>query len=175
MALIRLGSISKGFAGTPVLTDVSWRISAGDHVALIGANGSGKTTLLRIIDGEYEPDTGSMSRAPGLRIGTARQQTLLDANDPTPLWDALLSAAEDVTVLDARRADLLAGIEKLSAGGEDSEELQDLLEEYGSLEERYHALGVLQPVGGSQPHDNMIPFLCINFILSLFGIFPSQT
>jgi microcystin-dependent protein len=31
------------------------------------------------------------------------------------------------------------------------------------------------PVGGSQPHDNMHPFLCINYIISLFGIFPSQT
>jgi len=29
--------------------------------------------------------------------------------------------------------------------------------------------------GGSQPHDNMIPYLAINFILSLFGVFPSQT
>jgi microcystin-dependent protein len=29
--------------------------------------------------------------------------------------------------------------------------------------------------GGSQPHDNMMPFLVINFILSLFGVFPSQT
>jgi microcystin-dependent protein len=29
--------------------------------------------------------------------------------------------------------------------------------------------------GGSQPHDNMHPFLVVNFILSLFGIFPSQT
>jgi microcystin-dependent protein len=29
--------------------------------------------------------------------------------------------------------------------------------------------------GGSQPHDNMQPLLCINFIISLFGIFPSQT
>jgi microcystin-dependent protein len=29
--------------------------------------------------------------------------------------------------------------------------------------------------GGSQPHDNMAPFLCINFIISLFGVFPSQT
>jgi microcystin-dependent protein len=39
---------------------------------------------------------------------------------------------------------------------------------------------VMDPVaigssGGSQPHDNMIPFLVINFILSLFGVFPSQT
>ena len=29
--------------------------------------------------------------------------------------------------------------------------------------------------GGNQPHDNMQPFLAINFIISLFGIFPSQT
>lgn len=33
----------------------------------------------------------------------------------------------------------------------------------------------LQPSGGSQPHENCQPFLCINFIISLFGIFPSQT
>ena len=31
------------------------------------------------------------------------------------------------------------------------------------------------PAGGSQPHDNLIPFLCINYIISLFGVFPSQT
>jgi microcystin-dependent protein len=31
------------------------------------------------------------------------------------------------------------------------------------------------PVGGSQPHTNFQPYLCIDFIISLFGIFPSQT
>jgi microcystin-dependent protein len=36
------------------------------------------------------------------------------------------------------------------------------------------APGALGQAGGSQPHDNMIPFLAINFILSLFGVFPSQ-
>ena len=29
------------------------------------------------------------------------------------------------------------------------------------------------PVGGNQPHDNMQPYLCVNFIISLFGVFPS--
>ena len=33
----------------------------------------------------------------------------------------------------------------------------------------------ITPVGGSQPHENTQPFLCINFIISLFGVFPSQT
>jgi microcystin-dependent protein len=31
------------------------------------------------------------------------------------------------------------------------------------------------PTGGSQPHDNMQPYLALNFCISLFGIFPSQT
>lgn len=33
----------------------------------------------------------------------------------------------------------------------------------------------IAPAGGSQPHNNMPPFLVVNFIISLFGIFPSQT
>lgn len=31
------------------------------------------------------------------------------------------------------------------------------------------------PVGGSQPHTNFMPYLCVDFIISLFGIFPSPT
>jgi microcystin-dependent protein len=37
------------------------------------------------------------------------------------------------------------------------------------------APNAITPVGGSQPHTNMQPFLCINYIISLFGIFPSPT
>jgi microcystin-dependent protein len=34
---------------------------------------------------------------------------------------------------------------------------------------------VISPTGGSQPHTNFAPYLCIDFIISLFGIFPSPT
>jgi microcystin-dependent protein len=37
------------------------------------------------------------------------------------------------------------------------------------------AATAIGPVGGSQPHTNFQPYLCINFIISLFGIFPSPT
>jgi microcystin-dependent protein len=33
----------------------------------------------------------------------------------------------------------------------------------------------IQPTGGNQPHENMQPYLCVNFIISLFGIYPTQT
>ena len=32
----------------------------------------------------------------------------------------------------------------------------------------------IQSAGGNQPHDNMMPFLTINYLISLFGVFPSQ-
>jgi len=37
------------------------------------------------------------------------------------------------------------------------------------------AANCVTPAGGSQPHENCQPFLCINHIISLFGIFPSPT
>ncbi len=35
--------------------------------------------------------------------------------------------------------------------------------------------GSISASGGSQPHENMAPFICVSFIISLFGIFPSPT
>ncbi len=32
---------------------------------------------------------------------------------------------------------------------------------------------VITSIGGSQPHENLMPYLCVNYIISLFGIFPS--
>lgn len=37
------------------------------------------------------------------------------------------------------------------------------------------AVAAVGPVGGSQPHTNFQPYLCVHFIISLFGIFPSPT
>ena len=37
------------------------------------------------------------------------------------------------------------------------------------------ASNVIIPVGGSQPHTNFQPYLCVDFIISLFGLFPSPT
>ena len=46
------------------------------------------------------------------------------------------------------------------------------IEDAPSINMNSNAIGA---AGGSQPHENCQPFLCINFIISLFGIFPSQT
>ena len=45
---------------------------------------------------------------------------------------------------------------------------------YGAAPSTPMAPSALQPAGQGQPHDNMAPFLTVSFIISLFGIFPSQ-
>ena len=45
----------------------------------------------------------------------------------------------------------------------------------GSTPDQSMAANVLASTGGSQPHNNLQPFLCVSFIISFFGIFPSQT
>jgi microcystin-dependent protein len=45
---------------------------------------------------------------------------------------------------------------------------------YGTTADSNLNGGSLAAVGGSQPHENRMPFLAVNFIISLFGIFPSR-
>jgi ATP-binding cassette subfamily B protein len=42
----------------PILTDLSFRIAPGEHVALVGPTGSGKTTVIRLLCRLYEPQRG---------------------------------------------------------------------------------------------------------------------
>jgi microcystin-dependent protein len=45
---------------------------------------------------------------------------------------------------------------------------------YGAGSTVAMASGAVQSTGGTNPHDNVQPFLCVTFIISLFGIFPTQ-
>ncbi|MCZ0937485.1 MAG: heme ABC exporter ATP-binding protein CcmA [Caldilineaceae bacterium] len=62
--LIRCEDVEKRFGHKRVLRDVSFTVSAGEHLSLLGANGSGKTTLLRIVSGLDRPDEGEVWLGP---------------------------------------------------------------------------------------------------------------
>ena len=55
---IRVDSLSKMFAETAALKNVSLSVHSGELMALLGPSGSGKTTLLRVIAGLELPDRG---------------------------------------------------------------------------------------------------------------------
>lgn len=58
MVLLQVLSVSKAFANTPILREVSFHADEGEIVCLLGPSGCGKTTLLRIVAGLETADSG---------------------------------------------------------------------------------------------------------------------
>lgn len=59
--MIQCKNVQKYHGAELVLSDISFEISRGEKVALIGRNGSGKTTLLRLLNGNETPDQGQIA------------------------------------------------------------------------------------------------------------------
>jgi len=58
--MLELANVSKRFGGLSALTDISFKVNAGEIVSLIGPNGAGKTTCLNMITGFYRPTAGGV-------------------------------------------------------------------------------------------------------------------
>lgn len=58
---LEIRHVSKAFPNVQALTDVSLDIRPGEILAFMGENGAGKSTLLKIINGDYQPDAGTLT------------------------------------------------------------------------------------------------------------------
>ncbi len=71
--LVNLEAVGKAFGSTPVLSDVSLGVAAGERIGVVGRNGGGKTTLLEVITRREPADRGRVTHARGLRLGVLPQ------------------------------------------------------------------------------------------------------
>jgi ATP-binding cassette subfamily F protein uup len=76
--LITLDDVSCAIAGRKLFQHLSFSVTSGMRVGLVGPNGSGKTTLLRLLRGEIDPAHGKISRAQALRVVYFDQTRQLD-------------------------------------------------------------------------------------------------
>ena len=81
MSLVRISRVTKHYGDRMVLREVSFRLSAGERVGLVGRNGAGKTTLLRLAVGEEEPDEGTVDVTQGIKLGYFSQISELSGAD----------------------------------------------------------------------------------------------
>jgi len=64
--VISAEGVGKSFGDRTIIKDFTLRIQRGDRIGIVGANGTGKTTLIRMLTGETQPDSGSITLSPTL-------------------------------------------------------------------------------------------------------------
>src|SRR5512132_2810786 len=94
MSLITANSLSKSFGAEDLFANVSFSVAKGARLALVGPNGIGKTTLLRILIGEGEASSGTVTRARSLQIGYLSQEA--DFELQGTVWDICLEPFADL-------------------------------------------------------------------------------
>ncbi len=76
-AVIVADRVCKKFGDRPIIKDFTLRITRGDRIGIVGSNGAGKTTLLKLLTGEIEPDSGTVTLAKTLQGVLIDQQRSL--------------------------------------------------------------------------------------------------
>ena len=78
--LVEMADLSYAIGDRTLFSALTFTVTAGTRVGLVGPNGSGKTTLLRLIEDALEPTAGTIRRADMLRIVHFDQNRVLDPN-----------------------------------------------------------------------------------------------
>jgi ATPase subunit of ABC transporter with duplicated ATPase domains len=71
--MISTSKVTLRYGKRTLFEDVSIKFAPGNCYGLIGANGAGKSTFLKILSGEIDPNTGSVSITPGERLAILKQ------------------------------------------------------------------------------------------------------
>ena len=95
--MVSVSSLSKSYGPRVLFEEVSFNLNPGERVGLVGANGSGKSTLMRVLTGEEERTSGTISLPKNTRIGFLKQDQFL--NDQVPIIDCVMMG--DRAVYDA--------------------------------------------------------------------------
>ena len=75
MALLEVSHVSKSYGNNRVLDDVTFNITKGKIVGLLGPNGSGKTTLIKLINDLLKEDSGTI-KVEGLDLGVETKKLI---------------------------------------------------------------------------------------------------
>jgi ATP-binding cassette subfamily F protein 3 len=136
MPLVTFSNVSKFFGARDIVKGANWAIEDGRRIGLIGNNGTGKTTLFKMLLGEEDASSGSISRQRGLTVGHLSQHPSFEPGH-TLIQEMLMAKPElaglqdKMTELEHQMAD--------PAVANDAARMEKVMEKYGSLQEQFIA------------------------------------
>lgn len=140
MNLIQFNNVYKQYTGEYILKNVSFSINDGDKIGMIGLNGAGKSSIIKIILGQENHDgsienvneKGNVFVNPNMKIGYLSQIHKFDSDNN--------SVYEELFNVFSEQRNILSEIEKISLRMAIEENVDDLMEQYNKLNEKYEAM-----------------------------------
>ncbi len=152
--MISVANLSLRYGKRVLFEEVNVKFSPGNCYGVIGANGAGKTTLLKILSGEIDATTGSVSMSPGERMSVLKQnhfefdefpvlQTVIMGN--RKLWEIMeekdaIYLKPDFSDADGHRAAELEGMFADMEGWNADSDAANLLSDLGIKEAQHQVL-----------------------------------
>ena len=129
--MLSITNLTYYISGLPLFENASLHIKPKDKIGLIGLNGKGKSTLLKLINGDLQPDAGSIAAAKNCSIGFLNQDLLSYQTE-----DAILTVAMEAF---KEAVDVQRGIEETLHAME-TNYTDDLLDKLTHLQEQFERL-----------------------------------
>ncbi|MBP5587482.1 MAG: ATP-binding cassette domain-containing protein [Treponema sp.] len=149
--MITVSDVSLRFSEKPLFKDVNLKFTPGNCYGIIGANGAGKSTFLKVLSGELEHDSGTITMTPGERMAVLKQDHF--AYDSYSVKDTVMMGfpklyecakareaiyeKSDFTEEDGIKASELEGEFSELGGWEAENQIEQMLSGLG-LEEEHH-------------------------------------
>ena len=151
--MITVSDLSLNYSGTPLFSHVDLQFLRGNCYGIIGANGAGKSTFLKILSGDLEASTGTISILPNTRMSVLKQNQ--NAYDEFNVMDTVIMGNYRLYEIGKQKEELYAKEEMTDEDGMLACQLEEEFAELGGWEAESDASRILQGLGiGTELHYN---------------------
>lgn len=143
--MLTVANLSLRFGKRVLYEDVNLKFTPGNCYGVIGANGAGKSTFLKIISGEVDPTTGSVSITPGERMSVLKQNHF--EFDEYPVLQTVIMGNRKLYDIMQEKDAIYLKPDFSDADGERAAELEGLFAEMNGWESESDAATLLSNLG----------------------------
>ncbi|MCL4640778.1 MULTISPECIES: ABC-F family ATP-binding cassette domain-containing protein [Olivibacter] len=146
--MISVSNLSLRFGKRVLFDEVNLKFTQGNCYGIIGANGAGKSTFLKIITGDVDPTTGSVSITPGERMAVLSQNHY--AFDEYSVIETVMMGHKELYNIMKEKDAIYAKEDFTDADGERAGELENLFAEMDGWSAENNAATLLSNLGISE-------------------------
>lgn len=143
--MITVSNLSLRYGKRTLFEDVNLKFTQGNCYGIIGANGAGKSTFLKILSGDIDPSTGSVSFTPGERMAVLTQNHY--AFDEFPVIETVMIGHKELYAIMKEKDAIYLKEDFSDADGERAGELENLFAEMDGWNAESNAATLLSNLG----------------------------